>query len=189
MSELNKGKYEVLRLIRSNILKCFETLGIPTGANGWECMESDQAKIVNREDKVVLLKMKGFQRVGWQSSRFLWDSDGQGFRTPENWIEEQEWEVKILVKRSSHEPITADTVAPMDIAAYLVMWFNREGCAVFREHNCGNLFVKSKDIKLYNDSSNLNQEAVSFPLKLQVPKQVVLKTDPAEVVFEGASGY
>ena len=190
MSENFKSKYEVVQIIRDNILMGLKAFGQPVreaeGNGGWDCIESDQQSFKN-VDKTICINRVKTDRVGWQSAHSEYNRDTKKFATTESFIEQQEWQVRIILKRNV-EPVDGNTVTTEDIAAMLTAWFNRMGCAEFRKHHCANLFVQSKDIKVYKDTSDVSQMITSFPLKLQVPKAFCVEEPSARPEFKGIEG-
>lgn len=178
MSESLKTKYEVLKIIRDNILKGLEELNVA----GWQCMEANQQSYKNF-DKVILLTHSKNERIGWQSPRHRYNKNTLKFDDYETWIEQQEWEIKVLLKRNV-DPVTADTLTTEDIASMLTGWLNGPGVAFFRQFNCANLFLKMSDITPYKDNSDVFQYGTKFILKLQVIKTAHFELDSATPKFE-----
>lgn len=186
MSEALKTKYEVLKIIRTNVLMGLSAFGEETVSdknkgdkNLWQCMEANQPSYQNF-DKVVLLELRGSNRIGLPSITDKWDREARKTIRISSWIEQQEWIVKVLFNRTT-EKKTADTITTEDVASMLASWFNDLGCAEFRKHNCGCLFVQSKDIKPYLDKSSQQQMGSMFVLKLQIPKSACFEIPDAKV--------
>ena len=192
MSEAYKTKSEVLRLVRANILKGLEAFGMPISAapgdDGWQCMESEQPSFRNL-DKVVLINLENSERVGWQGPQREYNDDSGKIDVFDNFIEQQNWRVKVLCRRTT-EPIEDGSAvySETDVAGMLIAWFNRLGCLEFRKNNMGNLFIKQGDLKVYKDPSDKSQWAAEFLLKLQVPKTFVTEVETTTVEYAGMVG-
>ena len=190
MSEQFKLKYEVVAILRENILKGLAAFGLQIsdtpGDGGWICMESDQPSFRNA-DNAILFFMEHAERIGWQGWRDEYNRDSKKFDTTEYFIEQQIWKIKVICKRTT-EPITDENIplTTEDVAGMMVAWFNRLGCQEFRKHGMANLFVQAKEMKTYQGKSEVSQWVTEFPLKLQVVKQFVTETDAAEVKYGGA---
>lgn len=188
MSEALKTKYEVLKIIRDNIMKGLSSYGEPVWTEstpaGWQCMENNQPSYDNF-DKVVLLTFVKSARVGLPSVLDVYNPDTKKYDHYNRWIEQQEWEVKVMRNRKMKR-VDPSEQTTSDIATLLASWFNDAGCGEFRKNNCGNLFVQMKDIKTYQDNSALSQMQSSFVLKLQVPKMAVSVTPSAGVEYGGS---
>lgn len=175
MSEKFKLKYEVVAILRDTIIKGLEAFGIPIsetpGDGGWVCMESDQPSFRNADNAVLFWHEKS-ERIGWQGHNRKYDAETELMEVVDYFIEQQIWRIKVLCKRTTEEiteeslPLTAE-----DVTSMLVGWFNRMGCAEFRKHNMANLFIQMKDVRTYNDKSDVSQKVAEFPIKLQVVKQ------------------
>lgn len=193
MSERYKSRYEVIELIKANVLKGLESFGLPINPDGgegegWRCFEVDQPSFRNL-DQVVGLHYEKAERVGWQGAKQEYNPATGKIDVYDNFIEQQEWKISVIYKRSTAE-ISADEIplTTSDIAGMLIAWFNRLGCLEFRKHNCGNLFILMKDMKSYKSTSDVSQWISEFPLKLQVPKTFVTELDVADVKMAGAFG-
>ena len=189
MSEKFKLKYEVVAILRDNILKGLESFGIPISESpndgGWICMEADQPSFRNA-DNAILFWMEKAERLGLQSDRNLYNRETGKFDVVDYFIEQQLWKIKVISKRTT-APITENNIplTTEDVTCMLIGWFNRLGCEEFRKHNMANLFVQSKDIRTYKDKSDVNQWTTEFPLKLQVIKQFETELDTATPVYGG----
>ena len=190
MSELYKLRYEVISILKENILKGLESFGVPIsekpGDEGWLCMESDQPSYRNI-DKGVIFFQESAERIGWQSTVREYNGEKDNFDVIDYFIEQQIWKIKVLY-RSSTETITDDNIpiTNFDVSGMLIAWFNRLGCMEFRKHNMANLFIQNKEVKTYKDPSDASQWITEFPLKLQVIKQFETELDTAEPFFAGA---
>ena len=189
MSELYKLKYEVVAILKANIIKGMEAFGLPItekpGDNGWIVMESDQPALRNA-DNAVLFNLEHVERIGWQGEHRLYNKETGKYDVIDCFIEQQTWKIRVLCKRST-KPITDDDipVVASDVTGMLIAWFNRLGAMEFRKHNMANLFVQMKDVRTYKDKSDVNQWTTEFPLKLQVVKQFETEMDTAEPVYGG----
>lgn len=192
MSERYKLKYEVLKILRDNIIKGLESFGLPISTRkedgGWRVIEGEQPSFRNM-DKCVLVWLEQSERIGWQGWKDIYNKDTKKFDTEETFIDQQRWKISVLYKRTTAE--VTETEMPyttQDIAGMLIAWFNRLGCQEFRKHNCANLIIKSKDLKTYKATSDVQQWVSEFPLLLQVIKTFVTETEPAKPRFEGMIG-
>lgn len=192
MSEGYKLKYEVLKILRDNIVKGLESFGLPIGKTqgdgGWRVFEADQPAFRNL-DQCVAVWMEGMERVGWQGNRSSYNKETDKFDTYDTFIEQQEWRVRVIYKRNTDE-ITAQAMplTSSDVAAMLISWFNRLGCEEFRKHNCANLYIQMKDLQVYKAASDVSQWVSEFPLFLQVPKTFTTEVEPATPKYEGLIG-
>lgn len=190
MSEKFKLRYEVVAILKANIIKGMESFGLPVTDNpkdtGWIVMESEQPSIRN-VDNAVLFFLEHVDRIGWQGDHRLYNKETGKYDVIDCFIEQQTWKIRVLCKRTT-KPITDDDipVVASDVTEMLVAWFNRLGCIEFRKHNMANLFVQMKDVRTYKDTSDVNQWTTEFPLKLQVVKQFETEIDTAEPVYGGA---
>ena len=190
MSEKYKLKYEVVAILKDNIVKGLESFGVPIvekpGDNGWIVMESDQPSYRNA-DKAILFFLEHTDRIGWQGLDRQYNRETDKFDMIDYFIEQQIWKIRVISKRTT-KPITEEDI-PMttaDIVGMLIAWFNRLGCMEFRKHNMANLFVQMKDVRTYKDKSDVNQWTTEFPLKLQVIKQFETELDTATPEYAGA---
>lgn len=192
MSEKYKLKYEVVNILRDNLLKGMEAFGLQlserAGDGGWTCMEADQPAFRNG-DKFVLFWMEKTERIGIQSHRTIYNKEIDQFEDIDYFIEQQIWKIKVICKRST-EPVTEDAMplTTEDVASMLIAWFNRLGCEEFRKHNMANLFVQMKDVKTYKSTSDVSQWTTEFPLKVQVIKEFDMEVPWATPEYMGAIG-
>lgn len=192
MSELYKLKYEVVSILKENIVKGLEAFGVEVsespGGEGWIVMESDQPSFRNI-DKGVLFWQEKVDRIGIQADRRKWNTETEQMDVIEYFIEMQIWKIKVLY-RSTTEAIEDDSVPVVgeDIVSFLIGWFNRQGCIEFRKHNMANLYIQHKDVHTYKDPSDASQWTADFDIKIQVVKQFETSVDTAEVVDMGMLG-
>lgn len=187
MGEYAKGKYEVIRILRDSVLAGLAAYGV----SGMQCLES-ALPAFNSADNVVLLKMSGLQTVGWQRGGYEVESDGgageNGVKRTESWIEEQKWDVTVVMKRDGKK-VNADTLTAEDVASRLVSWFNGAGgIASLRKHDCAPLFTNMSDVRQYIDDSGVYQNSATFTLRVQVPKKFRFDQDMATPVLKGIEG-
>lgn len=190
MSERYKLKYEVLAILRENIVTGMTSFGLPIssrpGDGGWIVMESEQHSIRNA-DKAVLIWMEKAERVGWQGHKDgPYNEEKRVFESTDFFIEQQTWKIKVLCPQKT-TPVTSENIpiCTEDVAGMLIAWFSRPGCYRFHEHGITNLFVLSKDIKTYKDKSDVPQWVTEFPLKLHVTKEFTYDIPAAEIVDKG----
>lgn len=190
MSESFKFKYEVIKMLRDNILAGLASFGLPilsdTEKDGWGCVESEQQSF-KHENKVVAFFLENVERIGWQGGRDEYDKERKVYNQIQQWIEQQTWKIRVILRRTT-EPVTAETVTTNDVAAMLIAWFNRLGCAEFRKHYCSNLFVQMKDLRTYKGTSDASQWVSEFPLKLLVPKAFAAEMPSAIPELRGIIG-
>lgn len=193
MSDKLKLKYEVVAILRDNIVKGLESFGLEMSESPddgkWICMEAEQPAFRNA-DKAVLFWMEKTERIGWQGNRDIYNEETDHFDSVDYWIEQQIWKIKVICKRST-EPVTEDEMplTTEDVAGMLIGWFNRLGCAEFRKHNMANLFIQMKDVTTYKGKSDVNQWTTEFPLKLQVIKQFETEIPWAIPEYGGHIGF
>lgn len=195
MSEKFKLKYEVIAILRDNIIMGMTAFGLPIsespGDGGWVVMESEQPSLRN-VDKAIIFWHEHSERVTYgRSGGFNTAIDK--FDNTDVFIEQQHWKIKVLRRRST-KPVTDEDIpiTTEDVAGMLSAWFNRHGCMEFRKHYMSNLFVQLKDLKTYKDPSDVNQWATEFTLKLNVRKEFTMEIDKAIVECKGAipiTGY
>ena len=190
MSEQLKLKYEVVAIIKENLIKGLESFGIPVSEKpedgGWVVMEGDQPAFVNLNN-AVLFFLEDVERIGWQGHKHEYNNENENFDITDYWIEQQTWQIKTICKRTT-EPITDESIplTAEDVTGMLIGWFNRIGCMEFRKHNMANLFVQQKDVRSYKGKSDVSQWTTEFPLKIQVIKQFVTEIGTAEPKYAGA---
>lgn len=190
MSEMFKLRYEVVAILKENIIKGMEAFGLPItekpGDHGWIVMESDQPAFRNA-DNAVLFHLEHVERIGWQGDHREYNKETGKYDVIDCFIEQQIWKIRVLCKRTT-KPISDDDIPVLasDVTEMLIAWFNRLGCMEFRKHNMANLFVQMKDVRTYKDRSDVNQWTTEFPLKLQVVKQFETEIDTADPVYGGA---
>ena len=190
MSEKYKLKYEVLAILRENIIAGMTAFGIPVsnrpGDGGWIVMESDQHSIRNA-DKAVLLWMEKVERIGWQGHKDGgYNAEKNVFESKDFFLEQQTWKIKVLCPQKT-TPVTPENIpiCTEDVAGMLIAWFSRPGCQFFVEHGMSNLFVLSKDIKTYKDTSDVPQWVTEFPLKIHVNKEFTYDIPAATIENKG----
>ena len=190
MSEKYKLRYEVVAILKANIVKGLQSFGLTIAENpgdqGWVVMESDQPSLRNA-DYAVLFNLEHVDRIGWQGDHHKYNPETGKYDVIDCFIEQQTWKIRSICKRST-KPITDEEVPVVasDVTGMLIAWFNRLGCNEFRKHNMANLFVQMKDVRTYKDKSDVNQWTTEFPLKLQVVKQFETEMETATPVFGGA---
>lgn len=189
MSAKYKLKYEVLAILRENILMGMSAFGLPIGTSpgdgGWVVMEADQPSMRNL-DKAVLVWQEKVERLAYGTATEYNRETGK-FDDYDHFVEQQHWKIKVLRRRST-KPVTDEEIpiTTEDVAGMLIAWFNRHGCEEFRKHDMANLFVQMKDLRTYKDPSDVNQWATEFVLKLQVVKQFSMEVDAAKPQLLGA---
>lgn len=174
MSDDCKTRLRVQEIIRSNILKMLEALGM----EGWGVMEFAQANFMNA-DKVILINCIRRERVGWQDTQYL--DSVSGLNETDSWLEQQTWQIHTILKRKGDE--TADDMLAEDMSSILMTWFNGRGCDMFREYGMANLRIDHDNLLVYNDDSDLYQKRAVFSLKVQVPKKLEFKQDSIEALI------
>ena len=163
MSELKKSRLEVQAILKS----CIENGLAFMQRTGWAVMEFANASF-QRADKVVLMRLIGSHRVGWQAtSHSLHDGN---LIARDEWIEEQHWQIHCVCKRK--QSATPNDEFPEDACSDLVTWFNGRGCDELRTHRMANLRIDSDSIFVYTDNSDLYQKRAVFTVKIIVPKEV-----------------
>ena len=162
MSDANKTKYEVIKIIRSVVLKGFTEMDIA----GFDCVEFGQPSIQNM-DRVVTCRLAKIEEVGWQRFSYNWS----GRKRKDEWIEQQSWQLQTIMKRSG-AAVTKDTLTSEDVSGMLRVWLNGPGNERFRMKGCASLRIDPLTVFVYNDDSELYQRRVAFTMKLQVPKEL-----------------
>ena len=164
MSDANKTKYEVIKIIRSVVLRGFEEMNI----TGFDCVEFGQPSVQNM-DRVVTCRLAKIEQVGWQ--RFSFPYENSTLFRKDEWIEQQSWQLQTIMKRSGAK-VSADTLTSEDVSGMLRVWINGRGNEKFRMKGCASLRVDPLTVFVYNDDSELYQRRVAFTMKLQVPKEL-----------------
>lgn len=162
MSDANKTKYEVIKVIRDCVMSGLTSVG----ATGFDCVEFGQPSIQNM-DKVVTLRFIRTQNVGWQSFSFNFT----GKVRKDEWIEQQSWQLQVIMKRSGAK-VSASTLTSEDVASLLRSWIDGPGNEMLRKKGCASLRIDPLTVFVYNDDSDLYQRRVAFTMKLQVPKEL-----------------
>lgn len=187
MSELAKGKFEVLRILRGSVLKALSLFG----CSHIQCMEFAQP-LLTSANNVVLLQNTTRVRVGWQWSTYNWvNSTPQGRAKLEHnevYIEQQAWNLITILKRTTKE-VNANTLTAEDVANNLIAWFNGQAIYDLRKNNCANLYVQPSEIHPYKDDSGVYQYTASFTLPLQVPKALTFAQETAQPNYKGSYGF
>lgn len=162
MSDANKTKYEVLKIIRDVVLRGLSELGI----SDFDCLEFGQPSVQNM-DRVVTCRLAKIEQVGWQ--RFSFNATKE--TRLDEWIEQQSWQLQTIMKRSGAK-VSADTLTSEDVSGMLRVWLNGKGNEKFRMEGCASLRIDPLTVFVYNDDSELYQRRVAFTMKLQVPKEL-----------------
>jgi hypothetical protein len=175
MSAENKTRYEVQKILKEAILSGLTTLS--PSLEGWGVMEFAQASFLNA-NKIVLMNLIRVKRLGWQGTNY--GTIDAKFCREDNWIEEQSWQLHILLKRE--ENVTIETLQANDVAGILVSWFNGPGCEYLRKYRVANTLIDADQILVYNDDSELYQKRAVFTMKLQVPKKFAIEQAEMDAV-------
>lgn len=174
MSNECKGKYEVIRVLRNNIILGLNELGLQPSEESelpkWDVMEFAQASFENA-DKIILLQHVGNNRIGFLDTKYFTDGEGRKKRKDE-WLEEQFWQYHVILKRDG-SPVTSDTQTVEDIASLLISWLNGPGIDNLRENGMSVLRIDDSDIFVYNDDSDLYQRRAMFTAKVHISKTFV----------------
>ena len=111
MSEKFKLRYEVVAILKANIIKGMESFGLPVTDNpkdaGWIVMESDQPSLRN-VDNAVLFFLEHVDRIGWQGDHRLYNKETGKYDVIDCFIEQQTWKIRVLCKRTT-KPIRTTT--------------------------------------------------------------------------------
>lgn len=174
MSELNKNRLEVQKILRDCILEFFAQFNL----NGWDVMEFAQASF-QKADKIVLLNNVRSNRIGWQGTNF--EPINSALNRKDWWIEQQHWQIHVICKRNNSE--NASSVLPEDLASILITWFNGRGSEYLRMHGCAPERVDSNSIIVYNDNSDLYQKRSVFTVRIEVPKEITTGEVEAEATM------
>lgn len=170
MSDKNKNRYEMQKIVRNAIL---DGLSKYIGANhGFDAMEFAQASFV-KANRVVLMNLVRSKRVGWQGIKY--GINGGNLKRTDEWIEEQSWQLQVIIKKLSSPQIT-DLQAD-DVASMLITYFNGVGADFLRKSKVAPLRIDNNSVIVYNDDSELYQKRAVFTVKLQVPKELTIGQD------------
>lgn len=184
-----KGKYEVIKVLRKNILDALISFGQYEMKGDdkvctWRCIEASQQAPRNI-DKVVTMKMTGSK----PSYRPYTKYDGKLGISTICWAESQTWEICAIIKRKASAPaeqVTADTVTSEDVIHYLSVWMDTVGIHEFRANGMANNFVGSATIRTYDDDSESGQDKSSLIVTVQVPRRAMMQCDFASPVYQGS---
>lgn len=184
MSEKFKLKYEVVSILRENIIAGMTSFGLPVsespGDGGWIVMESDQPSIRNA-DKAVLFWMEKIERLWGIGHKIIgYDEPSNTFNSKETFKEQQIWKIRIISSRNT-KPVTDEEIpiCTEDVSSMLTGWFNHLGREYFAYYGMTNLFIMAKDINTYKDKSDVNQWVTEFPLKIMLQKDFIAKVPAA----------
>ena len=182
MSEENKTKFEVQKVLRENILAGLKALGID--AAKYTVMEAGQTPPTSKGD-VILFKMETSGQIGWQAAkmRVVGATGSRRLTRSDEFIDHQEWLIVVLRHRRTDDTIT--TMQSEDVARCLISWFNGRGCEFFRQHGMANTNIRENPVNLYKSTSDVYERSSSFKLKLQVPKAIVSPQDEAYMKYAG----
>lgn len=175
MSASLKTKYDVIKILRDVINAGLADMRM----TGWDCMEYAQASF-NNADKIILLNNIQNRRVGWQGEKYANSITGE-FERVDEWIEEQSWQVHIVLKRTT-APVSASTVTAEDVADLFVAWLNGRGMSLLRNSGVAPLRIDTETIFVYNDDSDVYQKRAVFTVKLQVPKEYRSEQDALDLI-------
>lgn len=174
MSVECKNRLEVQTILRANILEGLRQLH--KDEDGWGVMEFANASF-QKHDRIILMNLIRAERVGWQSQRY---GGADEFHRTDEWIEQQSWQLHVILKRTNDTEDTAFLAE--DMCQQLIAWFNGPGCDFFRRHGMANLVIDTENILVYNDNSDLYQKRCVFTVKIQVPKELTFGCDELEAV-------
>lgn len=185
MSETNKTRFEVQKILRDCILAGLSALGID--ASKYSVMEAGQTPPTSKND-VITFKMETSGQLGWQApkDRYIPVSPGSSEKKlvwSDEFIDHQEWLIVVLRHRREGDAIT--TMASEDVARCLISWFNGRGNAFLRERGVANTNIRENPVNLYKSTSDVYERSSSFRLKLQVPKAIQSDEDWATMHYAG----
>ena len=173
MSEANRTKFEVQKIIRDILLEGLENTGMqPTSGSGkkeWDVLEFAQASFTNA-DKIVLIDFVCADRVGFQGFDYKAENGQANATRTDDWLEEQTWNIHTLLKMKPSES-TESALTCIDAANMLISWMNGPGAMKMLSKKIGVLRIDQSRIFVYNDDSELYQRRAVFPLKIQVAKE------------------
>lgn len=177
------GKYDVLKIVRANVLNGLMAYGLYETKNGvrectWKCIEANQQSPQNK-DKVVTLRLESSNTV----CRYGTEYDATGESRTDSWVDEMSWEICVLKKRMT-EPVSSDTITGEDVIDMLIGWFNGPGLDYFREFGIAGLYVLKSSVKPYQDDSDVGQYKASFSLKTRVIRSLTVHCGFATPVLE-----
>ena len=193
MSEKFKLKYEVINILRDNIIAGMTAFGLPIsespGDGGWIVMESDQPSLRN-VDKAVIFWMEKIERLlGIGHTPGEYHEDTNTFDSIETFNETQIWKIKIIKTRKTTPVADGDIpICTEDVASMLTGWFNHLGREFFNQYGMDNLFIMAKDIHTYKDQSDVNQWATEIPLKVLLAKEFTAQIPAATLDNRGIVG-
>lgn len=172
MSEQNKTRFEVQKVLRDNILAGLSAMGIDQSK--YTVMEAGQTPPTSKND-VILFRMETTGQLGWQAvkDRYVPVSPGASAKRlvrSDEFIDHQEWLIVVLRHRRTGDTIT--TMGSEDVARCLISWFNGRGNAFFRERGMANTNIRENPVNLFKSTSDVYERSSSFKLKLQVPKAI-----------------
>lgn len=172
MSEQNKTRLEIQRIIRLCVLEGIKQTGHGTD---WDSMEFGQASFA-KADRIVTYNLRRARRIGWQGTDY---NASQSTKTID-WAEEQGWQLEVILKRM--KTVDVGDVLAEDVAADLVTWFNGPGNTWLRGKGISSIRIDEDSIIVYNDDSSVYQKRAVFTVKLVVPKELSFGEDFLDVM-------
>lgn len=178
MANTMHNKYEIIKNLGIAIKQGLVAFGV-TKKNAqqqdvslFDVIEYGQPKMWQM-DKVVCLNYIRHSRVGWQGRSYpVVGAVGDRTLTRKNdWVEQQEWQIHVIMKRGSADNPTVATVTTEDVLSMIVAWMNDRGNTKLRENGISNLPIDPASVMLYNDDSDLYQKRAVINMTLIVPKE------------------
>lgn len=168
MSESLKTKYDILGILRDVTLAGIEAFGY----GNFSFMEFGQASFQSADgfDGYILANLVRNRRITWVSGKYN-VGPGGALLGKDEWIDEQHWQMHVVLKRKGGSPSSSEAAVSEDVATNLITWLNGRGALFLRAKGVAPLVVDASRVFTYNDDSWIYQKRAVFTMRLQVPKE------------------
>lgn len=178
MSESLKTKYDILGILRDVTLSGIEAFGY----GNFSFMEFGQASFQSADgfDGYILANFVRNRRITWVSGKYE-NGPGGALLGKDEWIDEQHWQIHVVLKRKGGSPPSGETAVAEDVATNLITWLNGRGVPLLRAKGVAPLVVDASRVFTYNDDSWIYQKRAVFTVKIQVPKEFKYEQKPMDI--------
>lgn len=178
MSESLKTKYDILEILRNVTLAGIEAFGY----GNFSFMEFGQASFQSADgfDGYILANLVRNRRITWVSGKYE-NGPGGVLLGKDEWIDEQHWQLHVVLKRRGGSPSSGETAVAEDVATNLITWLNGHGVPLLRAKGVAPLVVDASRVFTYNDDSWIYQKRAVFTVKIQVPKEFKYEQKPMDI--------
>ena len=174
MASKPTGSLSVQKVLRSVLLGGLDAVGY----DGWTVVEFGNPEFINY-DKCLTMQLLRQKRVGWQGHSY--EIVNEDFKRKDEWLTEYQYQIQVLLKRP--KDATTETLTAEDVADTMIAWLDGPGVAEFRKHSVAPLRIDGASVFVYNDNSDLYQKRAVFTVKIQVPKELMIRQD--EMTLDG----